>query len=64
MNMIWEEVMIPWNPKDYEYIVATAMAYDEFEELRISNYLVLTKQTHTKKPNITPIEEMYKKMVH
>ena len=62
MNMVWDEKYFPWNPKQYEFIVALSMAYDEFEEIRTMNYLAMTNQNQAKKPDLKPVEEAYKKI--
>ena len=62
MNMVWDEKIFPWDPKQYEYIVALSMAYDEFEEIRMMNYLGLTNQSQSKKPNLKPVEDVFKKL--
>lgn len=59
MNMVSDELSYPWTGDQYNTVVAQGMAYDNFEELRISNYLILTKQTESKSPNTKPVEEKY-----
>ena len=55
MNMIADERIYPWTPKQYEGVVIQSMMYDEFEETRMMNYLALTGQAKSKNPNIKPI---------
>lgn len=53
----------PWKPEQYEFPVAQSMAYEDYEEVRIGNYLIFTKQQNNKNPNMKPVEEKFQVVV-
>jgi hypothetical protein len=63
LNCISEEKHLPWKAEDYENIVALSMLFDEFEEYRISNYLVLSNQATNTNVDLSKIQAKYTEMV-
>lgn len=55
LNMISDELTFPWVAEQYEFLVAQSMAYDDYEEVRIGNYLQITNQILSPEPNMKPI---------
>lgn len=44
LNQISEEIRLPFRIEDYETIVTLGISFDEFEETRIGNYMLIGRK--------------------
>ena len=58
--MISDQLTFPFTAEQYEFLVAQSMAYEDYEEIRIGNYLVFSGQQTSKSPDMKPVQEKFK----
>lgn len=63
LSSLTEERNLPWKKDEYENIVALSMYFDEFEEYRIENYILLSRLSPNQKVDLTNIQNKYLELV-